>query len=62
MMIMYVVEHDVFDIHDNMHENIYHNNMMLLNLNVHDKILLKVMIEMYYHYMLDLMKVEKKMN
>jgi len=49
-MIMYVVEHDEFDIHDNMHENIYHNNMMLLNLNVHDKILLKVMIEMYYHY------------
>jgi hypothetical protein len=44
MMIMYVVEHDEFDIHDNKHVNIYHNNTMLLNLNVHDKKLLKVKI------------------
>jgi hypothetical protein len=38
MKIMYVVVHDEFDIHDNKHVNIYHNNMMLLNLNVQNKI------------------------
>ncbi len=63
-MIMYVVEHDEFDIHDNMHVNIYHNNMMLLNSNVHDKILLKVKRQMKedwvdYRY---LRIVERRMN
>jgi len=61
---MYVVEHDEFDIHDNMHVNIYHNNMMLLNSNVHDKILLKVKRQMKedwvdYRY---LRIVERRMN
>jgi hypothetical protein len=45
MKIMYVVEHDELDIRDNKHVSTYHNNRMLLKLNVHDKKLL-LMIEM----------------
>lgn len=65
MMIMYVVEHDEFDIHDNKHENRYHNNMMLSNWHAHDRKWWMGMRSLNskllnYHYGLDLRKVEKK--
>jgi hypothetical protein len=60
MMIMYVVEHDEFDIHDNMHVNRSHNNMMLLDFHVHDNRLLKVIELRNYRWYS--MIIERKMN